>query len=334
MINPNKTIHPMLEGFKYSVAIPTKDRPEELMRCLKCVLAQSIRPEKIIIVDDGNLDIRIIEEVLISDKDIQKSGFAFNKNDLVYLKKDKPGLIESLNIAADLCQTDWILLLDDDIFINNNFMDKMLEVLQTYKNPEHLAAISGTATILGDKGKTIRTKIRLMAERFFLINGGYDGRFFPSGFSTDYTYGYHPNRPFKVEHVPGGLSLWRTQILRKYRFDKAYTGYGLGCDMDLSYRVSRDYDTICHPYANAIHAKSQRSRISKRTFGEMRIRNRFYFYRTSFRKTLFTHICFSWAIFGMLVISFFSSVFSRNNIERLEEFKGMMSALWKEVFKR
>lgn len=39
-----------------SICIPTKDRPEELKRCIKSILEQTVLPSEIVIIDDGNLD--------------------------------------------------------------------------------------------------------------------------------------------------------------------------------------------------------------------------------------------------------------------------------------
>ena len=41
---------------KVTIVIPTKNRPEEVINCLKSVLAQSILPQEIVIVDGGGIN--------------------------------------------------------------------------------------------------------------------------------------------------------------------------------------------------------------------------------------------------------------------------------------
>ena len=59
----------MISKLNYSLIIPTKDRPDELRKCLQYVLAQKIKPEKFIIVDDGKLDPEEIRSWLGSEGD-------------------------------------------------------------------------------------------------------------------------------------------------------------------------------------------------------------------------------------------------------------------------
>lgn len=310
----------MPKPFKYSAAVPTMNRPDELRQCVKRVLAQNPPPQRFIILDDGDLDAAELRALL------KKSGCG-----LLYHKKDEPGLIASLNLAADLCESEWILLLDDDIYLQDGFMENMIAALENVEQPDLLAGIAGYSYQKQNENRSLRSRLRLFMERIFLLNGGLEGRFFPSSFCSDYDCGHHPEKPWPVEHVPGGLGLWRTEILRRYRFDEFYSGYAYGNDKELAYRVSRDMLLLCQPASRALHDKSPRSRMDPFELGGMKIRNQFYFYRNTFQKGFFSPHFFAWALLGLLFLDSLGALFSREPRRRFRGVWGMLAALSRQL---
>ncbi len=306
----------------YTAAIPTRDRPEELRRALGHILEQKPVPEKIIIVDDGNLDRTELAGWLGED-----SG------KLIYHKKDRPGLVRSLNKAVDLCPTPWILLLDDDIYLDSDFMSRMTAAIESHTHPERLAGLAGYIVLPEKMRNGFRRRLRLFMERLFLLNGGIEGRFLSSGYCCDYGgCGHVPAHPYSVEHVPGGLGLWRADILRQYHFDEHYLGYAYGNDKDLAYRVSREWDLVCQPASKALHDKSPLSRVNNYQLGKIKIENQFYFYRNHFHKQTLSPLFFAWALFGLFLLDLAGALFSSCFRERLAGVRGMFHALsgvWK-----
>ncbi len=300
----------------YSVAVPTMNRPQELRRCLEHVLRQEPPPEHVLIIDDGNLNPREIEGWL---------GDAAGK--LNYRHKSRTGTVESMNLAADLCPSEWLLLLDDDVYLEPDFMRRIEEALASFPIDSSVAAVAGYPLRAGRQPHHLRAILRAILERLFLLRGRTEGRFLPSSFLTNYEDGTHPDHPYRVEHVPGGLGLWRAAVLRKYRFDSWYTGYAAGQDQELSYRVSRDYALIAQPAARAAHDKSPRSRTNRRSLGEMRLRNQLFFFRRHFARKPLSWILFAWAVLGLLLLQFGSLATSPERRPRFDEFRGMIDAL-------
>jgi len=314
-----------MTNFSYSAAIPTRDRPEELSRCIQCVLKQKPQPEKIIIIDDGNLDIsRLCREI------------GLEKEKIVWHQKKEPGMVESYNIAMDLCSSEWILILDDDIYLYNDFMEHMIGSLGNSSHPERVAGLGGYPVVKsGGKKPSIFNGIFRILEYMFQIGGGYEGRFFPSSFCTDYGKGRHPRSAYKVEHIPGGIGLWRTSVIRQYRHQSKYgKPYALGSDKDMAYRISRKHTLLCVPFAKALHQKSIGGRMPQYDFGKMIMRNQFVFYRDSFEKNTFSLVFFYWAILGKILSYFTGAVLSGHFRERIEEVKGMLDALRNEIKER
>ena len=312
----------MKKQLTYSAAIPTKNRPEELRRCLGCVLSQRPAPEKIIILDDGNLD----------EADI-RSWLGPHANLLIYHRKKKPGLVKSLNLAMDLCQSEWLLLLDDDIYLEKDFMKLLIDTQEESDNPGNVAGLTGYAIVPGLGKRSFRTVLRLFMEHIFLLGGGKEGCFLKSGFCTEYSRGYHPSHTYRVEHIGGGLGLWRTEVIRQFRHDTRFgKGYALGSDKDMAYRISRKYILLCNPAARATHDKSPRSRTAEFEFGKMKVHNQFLFYRNSFQKNFFSPLFFYWAMTGRLILDIIGAVFSSKRGNQMKVVRGMLNAFGKEIF--
>lgn len=84
----------------FSVVIPTFNRARVLNRCLDSVLAQTLSPQQIIVVDDGSTD---ETESLVS----QYSG-------VKYLYQAQSGVSAARNTGIECAQSPWIALLDSD----------------------------------------------------------------------------------------------------------------------------------------------------------------------------------------------------------------------------
>jgi len=304
----------------YAVAIPTMNRPEELRRCLSCVLVQDPAPREILVVDNGQMNPEEIRSWL---------GSAGER--LVYRRKWPPGSVASMNLAIDLCKSEWLLFLDDDIYLERDFMSRMVDALEAFHWDLGIAGVAGYPICPGKIENRPRARLRAWVERLFLLRGRMEGRFLPSGFLTNYGEGSHPHMPFRVEHVPGGLGLWRSAVLKRNRFDSHYTGYAAGQDQELSYRISRRYRLVCQPRARALHGKSPASRTGRRTLGEMRLRNQVHFFHRHFSARPGAWVCFSWAVFGRLLLQLSSAVAASDSRERFAEFRGMVSALWRRT---
>lgn len=302
---------------RYSVAIPTMNRPKELRQTLRRVVAQHPRPESVIIVDDGALN-HVPYQKYIEKRDIR----------FVYHKKDKPGLVASLNIAIGLCESPWLLLLDDDILLARDYMQQVQAALSDHKCGDQPAAVVGYPILSGRSTRTFRFRLRLWLERLFFINGFVEGRRLPSTFCTDFQCGRHPNHPYRIDHTPGGLTLWRSEILRANPFDPWFEGYAYGNDKEIGYRVSRRYTVICHPAARALHLKSPGSRLPSEKLGSMKIMNQRYIHRRHGNPGLFSCALLYYALMGQILILGTAALFSQDRSRRLSEVSGMIKALF------
>ena len=100
---------------KSSLIIPTYNRPKELSDCMDSVLKQTVLPDEVIIIDDGNLG-EIPYEKACQNKGIHT----------IYYKKDTPGLTKSRNKGVELSSGDIILFLDDDVILFPDYIEQIL----------------------------------------------------------------------------------------------------------------------------------------------------------------------------------------------------------------
>jgi glycosyltransferase involved in cell wall biosynthesis len=86
---------------KISVIIPTWNRSSYLARALESVLAQSVLPYEVIVVDDGSTD---------NSREIIKRNF----RGVRYLYQENRGVSSARNTGILAARGDWIALLDSD----------------------------------------------------------------------------------------------------------------------------------------------------------------------------------------------------------------------------
>lgn len=97
-----------------TVAIATHDRAHLIGAALQSCLDQTVRPEQVIVVDDGSSD------------DTASVVRGFNGLDVVYVNAGKIGLGNARNFATALCRSKYLCILDDDdIMLPNRIRDHM-----------------------------------------------------------------------------------------------------------------------------------------------------------------------------------------------------------------
>ena len=92
-----------------SVIIPTFNRAHLIEESVSSVLAQTLKPTEVIVVDDGSND---------KTWDILKNlGFSLSgskENTLQYLYKENGGVSSARNIGIELSSSEYVALLDSD----------------------------------------------------------------------------------------------------------------------------------------------------------------------------------------------------------------------------
>ena len=188
---------------KISIIIPTYNRPDDLRKCIDSILKQTVKPQEIIVVDDGNLQ----SLPFISECETLCIDYRYHK------KKGNRGPAASRNIGARQARGDVVFFLDDDVVLLSNYIEEIMKVYDFH--PER-AIIGGVGGIIANT-----TQMRLLHQLFhlvFLISAAKPGKILPSGFSSiDMRPKCFSRRKItQVDFLPGGVCSFRKEIFDEF----------------------------------------------------------------------------------------------------------------------
>lgn len=258
-----------------SVVIPTKNRKEDLFETLGSVFGQSVLPYEIIIIDQSNSEIDYTS----------MRGLANAKNikfKVIYDPKIK-GLTQARNIGLDNMQGDIVLFLDDDLTLNQDYIEN---TLKTFSEPQ-FADIAGVGGIV----ELTQKKRGLEFNRFFSL-----------GHFADTRQKIKDKDPgiYESPYLSGGLMSLKKEKIGDLRFDENMTGYCHGEDMDFCYRLSQGNKLVLNSKAVCLHKQSPEGRYKgEREANEILFR--YYFFRKNLPFTLGNLAVFVWFNLGMLI---------------------------------
>jgi len=303
---------PATSGPGLSVVICTRNRPRSLQACVRSVARQTVPPVEVIVVDDGELsgeDLRSLASVCKSAR------LAF-----VYLSKDVPGLPPSRNLAVRHARGRIVQFLDDDVTIEPDFCR---EIGQLY-------ADDPAEALIGTEGTLIEPSPRRLGARIF-----------------EWTYriagwwALHPrtcNRPPlppALRHHGRAQPIWNTigatmgfrrSALLEQPFDEGLTGYALGEDRDLAYRLGRRGWLLRSRTARAEHRQDPAGRPDLYTFGRMAVGNYVRVMTRNGMTTLGDRLVIA---YSLTIIALSLLLFSPVNPRRcLPQLLGMVGAGW------
>jgi glycosyltransferase involved in cell wall biosynthesis len=108
-----------------SVVICTRDRPEQLARCLASLPQQTQRAAEVIVVDNASRDMRTRDAAL--------------RANAVYVREDRPGLDYARNAGALAARGDIVAYTDDDVRLHPRWLERMVAA---FDQPS-IAAVTG-----------------------------------------------------------------------------------------------------------------------------------------------------------------------------------------------
>jgi glycosyltransferase involved in cell wall biosynthesis len=246
---------------RIAFVVATKDRPVELRRLWRSLLAQTRLPDEVIVVDAS---------AALSPL----PGPAAATPVLRRVTATVASATRQRNLGIDAVGPDIDLIgfLDDDAVLEENAVEEMLRFFDEF-GPELGGAafnmINHPAMDLPELKSTLLVEsLGLYARR--------GGAVTPSGFQT--MIGAVEATAW-TDWLPSGAAVWRREIFRAHRFDEWYSGYGYLEDLDFSYRVGRVYRLAVVAAARYRHLPAAGGRGSGYTFGLREVLNRVHFVR-------------------------------------------------------
>jgi len=290
--------------FKVSIIIPTYNRPDGLEECIQSILQQTIIPQEIIVVDDGDLG------RLPCREECEKAGIEY-----IYIKKaeDQRGVVHSRNFGAEAASGDILFFVDDDMTLLPDYVE---EVLRVYRDCDD-GSLGGVGGVIVDYPK--KNPLHRLLQRVFLNLGFQEGKVLPSGFSTDYG---ETGRPLKkiteVDILIGGVFSFRKEVFDEFRFDPRYQtnkGYAQTEDKEFCYRVSRKYRLLVNPEAKVNHMYLPKTNYNKENRGKAYVVSRYLFFKDNLSHKFWRKPLFYYSIFGYFFIRLATAIVSFNKSE-------------------
>jgi len=280
---------------RVSVVICTKDRVQELVDCVRSVLAQSVSPVEIIIVDASDKDEAYLK---IKEKFPKDSRFKYIRS------TGSSGLSADRNKGVRNSSGDIILFLDDDTVLDKDFIKKIVEVFEK-DSEKKIGGVMGNV-VNADRPKNfwmkLRANLHLLITRIFLLPTPGDGRFRSSGCPSFFSGAEEIKN---VEFLSGCCMAYRKEVFKDFKFDEDFPELYTD-DEDFSRRVSLKYQNVYTTYAKLIHRLSMvgsasARRASEYTRAKKTVKSRYYLLKKNFPHTLKHTLAFWWSVVGYFI---------------------------------
>ncbi len=282
---------------KFTAVIPTYNREKDLEACFFSIEKQTLLPNEILIIDDGNLDKNFIG--------ILKERAERKNIELNYYKKnheiERRGLSESKNRAIDLAKNEIIFYLDDDLILENDFFENIMKVWRENKD-EKLIGVGGKIT--NNREKKI---FEIIYNYIFGLESKVKWNINDVGFQvwdegvTENVEGYYAH---------GGVSSFRKELLGKIKFTVFSGGRTSLEDVDFCLRAKNlGYHLIYTPHAKVLHNHSKSGKENIFVSGEKEGKNRKIIFQNNCKKNIKNYLWFFWANVGWILRQFLAGHF-------------------------
>lgn|GEM_PF-409493 len=216
-------------AFAYSAVIPTRDRPQSVDRALRLLCRQLERPVAIVVVDASEPPLELDPATA---QLVERAGIALR------VVGSTPSTARQRNLGADLVETPLVLFLDDDVVIDDDYVAGLIRCWRRL-GPDAIGGITGLPRSAASSwlDRRILRPLRIL---FMLHVVDRDRERTVIRRSGKVRYGVAPSGEVVVPAIASGAALYRTEIVRRHRFDDRFEGYVLGEDLDFSVRVSQE----------------------------------------------------------------------------------------------
>lgn len=300
--------------------ICTKDRLHDTVRCINSILKQNRLPDEIIVVNTGNVDTLSskIKEML-------------NERKLACAVRclcicSNAGLTIQRNIGVKASSGDIIFFFDDDVVLEEDFVDKIVRVFE-YDSDKKIGGASGIITnvtprsilyrfhgVKREGASSLSCSLKKQFLRFcnfclfyifnkvFFLETVGDGSFRLSGFSTEHrTLSSNLRGYMLTEFIDGCRMAYRREVFAEFSFDESLRAYCYMEDADFSYRVSRKYQNVIVPSAKLAHYSHPIAKDLEHPRAKMLIENHWYLFHKNFPQDIKHKIAFYVSIVGLLI---------------------------------
>jgi glycosyltransferase involved in cell wall biosynthesis len=299
---------------RISVIIPTKNRKQDIINCLKSISIQTHPPDEVIIADSS--DTEELKSVLDSFNNL---NIEYHHIDIDEKFKGSSNIAR--NTGAYYSTGDIIIFVDDDVILDKDYITNILYVFNS-DSEKGVGGVIGEVISNTIQGGFIKKVLRLsdiyslynqtLATIFFLTRSG-NGKFRSSGFPTVIKRGSVADVT-KIEYLCGCSIAFRREVFNKFKFDENLNIFGccFGDDDDIAYRISRKYQNIYTPFAKFIHNSSP-VRANRYNTAKLTIMNHYYLFKKNLPQDFKHKFAFYLSIIGLFLREGETMVIKRNS---------------------
>ena len=274
-----------------AVVICTRNRPDDLARCLASLAAQTRPADEVWVID-------------ASDQPLADGSQPFNLQPATLnFIPTAPGLPAQRNLALRHTQTDVAAFFDDDVELAPDYLAALMAVYEQ-RWDEGIGGVMGC-----DPGWRQSSGGAHWLKRLFgLTHVRAHGNRVRVSPALGVAWVARPSGEIPCDAMPGYCMSFRRAALDAVAtdgewFDESLGGYADGEDIDVAIRVGRMHPLWQTPAARLTHHRSRADRASLRRRFMTRTRNERYLHRKLMPTTLRYRLAWGWSVAGRLLVA-------------------------------
>ncbi len=266
------------------VIIPTKNRPDDLERAVGSLLTQTVVPQSLVVIDQsvGSEGRRRVEAELASAKRLGRNTFR-----LTYIHDSHiSGGAVARNRGMELADGDVWLFLDDDVVLEEEFVQELLKVYQAYPKAD---GVSGVMT------NYPRAPLAFRVWSAIFVHGRFRDRRQPIYWNAERL---RNSSPLPVDRFTGCVMSFRANAVGGTTFDNNLYGVSEGEDIDFCLRLGHPATLLMAPRARLEHRHSQIGRLQDHWLRRY-VRGNLFIYYKHWNTNAFNRLCHAWLQIGL-----------------------------------
>lgn len=269
-----------------SVITPTYQRAKDLRAYLGSLLAQSLAPMEVTVVENGpgSESAVVVEEL--------RPAFAAKAVALRHARSPRNSLPTARNMGARMSRGDILMFLDDDVLLERTYVEEIVRVYE-----DHPDAVGVQGYIEPDHRSRWK---ELLHTLFFWYHTESNACRVLSSVSS--TYPSNLRQVITCEWMSGANHSYRREVFEDLAYDENLLKYADGEDLESSYRVHMMYPTrlFITPFARLEHLTSMDGRAVGRELVYMREVYGLYLFFKLFPANARNLSCYVWSRIGRL----------------------------------
>ena len=274
-----------MDEIKYSIVIPTRNRPQFLEDLLNTIDTKAKNLIEIIIIDSS--------DTLNKKLDSKSSKIKYSHTTI-----KSAAIQRNIGIEKVSTESKFIFFLDDDVLIEADYFEKLI---QSISDSDAIGA-SGIAINFNNSPERKDPKGLIgLYKKFFLLDSTVDGKLLKSAINIPCRLESKLQLSLiKVDWLIG-CAVWKHTIFTNLKFEESFMGQSLGEDLLFSNKAKFYGKLIVDRNVIINHRESDLERPNKHDFYKMWVINRYEITKQLNLSPL--NLAFHWANCGTFIIN-------------------------------